>query len=71
MSRQCLALLPGSPQILVLSRRHALLFRDRFNMTGIIANVAPPLMDQLSSTPGALSQVSPSFLLNTPAYAAH
>ena len=37
--------------------RHALLFRDRFNMTGVIADIAPPLLDQLSATPGALSQV--------------
>lgn len=34
------------------------MFRDRFNLTGLGASVAKPLLEQLSSEPGALSQVS-------------
>lgn len=37
--------------------RHALLFRDRFNFTGLDAAVTPALLEQICSTPGALSQV--------------
>ena len=43
-----------------LAHRHALLFRDRFNWTGIHADVTPELLEQIGSTPGALSQVRPA-----------
>ena len=35
------------------------MFRDRFNLTGLAARVAKPLLEQLASEPGALSQGVP------------
>ena len=46
-----------APDVPYFERRHALLFRDRFNFTGLDAAVTPALLEQICSTPGALSQV--------------
>lgn len=36
---------------------HSLLFRDRYNMLGILAVIPPALQESLSQHPGALTQV--------------